>query len=73
MRCIVKVSYQTYEWSDVRVVRCTIGQMYARSNVPEVKWLKLSKGFSDTLIAANESNGSPIVGISLKNKMLFKA
>ncbi len=67
MRCIVKVSYQTYEWSDVRVVRCT------RSNVPEVKWLKLSKGFSDTLIVANECNGSPIVGISPKNKMLFKA
>ncbi len=29
-----------YDWSDVRW-----------SNVPEVKWPKLSKGFSDTLIA----------------------
>ncbi len=62
-----------YEWSDVRVVRCTRGQMYAWSNVPEVKWPKLSKGFSDTLVAINESNGSPIVGISPKKKMLFKA
>ncbi len=62
-----------YEWSDVRLVRCTIGQMYAWSNDPEVKWPKLSKGFSDTLVAINESNGSPIVGISPKNKMLSKA
>ncbi len=33
-----------YDWSDVRW-----------SNVPEVKWPKLSKGFSDTHIATNES------------------
>ncbi len=60
VRCTV--GGQTYEWSDVhqldvdcsdvRLVRCTIGQMYnwsgEWSDVPEVKWAKLSNGFSGT-------------------------
>ena len=57
-----KKKKKMYDWSDV-----------CRSNVPEVKCPNLSKGFSDTDIAAYENNGSPIIGISPKNKMLFKA